>query len=445
MPMLFRYGDGYIPSIALSAACDILGVKPQAIEVSFGSHIRLPAARMPDGHTRDIDIPIDRRGRMIVNFAGPWGASFPHYSFATLLQAETNQDLADTLSTELEGSRLIICDVTTSSGDYGAVPLERVYPRSGLHANILNSILRGQFLRTQNWSESFLMSFVLATLLFVLFWGIKSVASSMFSLLIFALSAAFQFWLFIGPGIMPSLVAPSMGFVFSLIAADAYRFFQSEREKLTLRARMERYFAPHLISKIVRSSATLISAEQKVITVLFSDISGFTSWCTTQPPERIHQTLNEYFESMTEIVFRNEGTIDKFIGDGLMAFFGDPLEQPDHVLRAVRTAIEMQQAVRSLRSLWEPAGRMPIHIRIGINSGEVVVGDMGSRRVMAYTAIGSNVNLGSRLESNAPVDGILVSEPIYREVRDLFATRPHGMISAKGIAEKFETYEVLVP
>jgi class 3 adenylate cyclase len=128
-----------------------------------------------------------------------------------------------------------------------------------------------------------------------------------------------------------------------------------------------------------------------------------------------------------------------------MAFFGDPLAQSDHALRAVRTGIEMQQTVRGLRARWEPEGRMPIHIRVGINSGEVVVGDMGSRRIMAYTAIGSNVNLGSRLESKAPVDGVLVSAPVYNAVKDAVATRFAGKITAKGISEDFETYEVIVP
>jgi adenylate cyclase len=244
---------------------------------------------------------------------------------------------------------------------------------------------------------------------------------------------------------MPSLAAPTLGFVLALAAANGYRFFQSEREKLMFRTRMERYFAPKLMSKILKAPDKLMAAEQKVITVLFSDIAGFTSWCTTQDPETIHRTLNEYFEVMTEIVFRNEGTVDKFIGDGLMAFYGDPLDQPDHCLRAVRSAIEMQQAVRGLRARWEAEARMAIHIRIGINSGEVVVGDMGSRHIMAYTAIGSNINLGSRLESKAPIDGVLVSGGVYRAVKDSVAARFAGNITAKGITEEFETWEVIVP
>jgi adenylate cyclase len=188
-----------------------------------------------------------------------------------------------------------------------------------------------------------------------------------------------------------------------------------------------------------------MSAEKKVLTILFSDIAGFTSWCTTQGPEQVLSTLNEYFDEMTAILFRNEGTIDKFIGDGLMAFFGDPIEQPDHAQRAVRTAIEMQQKVRELRSEWERQGRLPVQIRVGINTGEVVVGDLGSRRIVEYTAIGSNVNLSQRLESRAPVGGILISDAVYRLIRNDFAARFAGKITAKGISEEFGTYEVIVP
>ena len=147
MPLVAAYRGGIVPCLALRAACDVLGVDPATVEVSFGHRVRLPRARMPDGRVRDIDIPIDRAGRMIIDFAGPWGASFPHYSFAALLQAEHDPGLADSVAAELENSHLVISDLTTSSSDYGAVPMERVYPRSGIHANILNSILTDRFLR----------------------------------------------------------------------------------------------------------------------------------------------------------------------------------------------------------------------------------------------------------------------------------------------------------
>ena len=445
MPLLVGYRGAQVPGLALRAACDTLGVDPAKIEVVFGFRIRLPAAHMPDGSVRNIDIPIDRGGRTIIDYAGPWAASFTHYSFAALLKAETDSDLADSLAAELEGAHLVVSDLTTSTSDYGAVPLERVYPRSGIHANILNSILTGRFLRAQTVVEALLLSLAFGVLLWAASWRLRPVAGSLLALLSWAALCAGELALFVFGGLVPSLAGPTLGFFFALVAVNAWRYFRAEREKLRLRTRLERYFAPRLMSKILQAPDRLMSAEQKVITVLFSDIAGFTSWCTTQPPDAIHRTLNEYFELMTEIVFRNEGTVDKFIGDGLMAFFGDPLAQPDHALRAVRTGIEMQQAVRGLRTRWEAEARMPIHIRIGINSGEVVVGDMGSRRIMAYTAIGSNVNLSSRLESKAPVDGVLVSAPVYQAVKDTVATRFAGKITAKGISEDFETYEIIVP
>jgi adenylate cyclase len=420
-------------------------VEPSNIEVTFGRRIRLPGAKMPDGSVRNIDIPIDRAGRIIIDYAGPWEASFPHYSVAALLKAENDPDLADSVAGELEKAHLVISDLTTSSSDYGAIPLERVYPRSGIHVNILNGILTNRFLRAPSRGESALLTFALAALLWAAAMRPRPLAGSLFALLAWAMLVAGEAALFILAGIMPALAGPTLGFLFALVAVNVYRYFQAEREKLRFRTRMERYFAPRLMSKILQAHDRLMTAEQKVITILFSDISGFTSWCTTQPPDAIHRTLNDYFELMTEIVFRNEGTVDKVIGDGLMAFFGDPLPQPDHALRAVRTGIEMQQAVRGLRARWEAEGRMPIHIRIGINSGEVVVGDMGSSRIMAYTAIGAHVNLGSRMESNAPIDGVLVSAPVYHAVKDTVSARFAGRITAKGISQDFETWEVIVP
>jgi adenylate cyclase len=445
MPLLIGYADGFMPSLALRAAADALQVDPSAIEVSFGKSLRLPRAKMPDSSVRDVSIPIDQRGRMIVDFAGPWGKEVTPYSFAGLLNAETDPDVADQAAAVIDGTHVIVADITTSAADYGPVPFEQVYPKVGLHLNILNSILSDRFLRAPSWWLVLLMNLAFAALVWLIAWRMRPLACSLLTLLCWAALSAGEFWLFAARGVMPMLAAPTLGVVLQLIAVNGYRFFLSEREKLALRMRMERYFAPRLMSKILANQGKLMSADQKVITVLFSDISGFTSWSTTQTPDSIHRTLNEYFEVMTEIVFRHEGTVDKFIGDGLMAFFGDPLPQPDHALRAVRTAVEMQQALRGLRERWQVEGRTPLHIRIGINSGEVVVGDMGSRRIMAYTAIGANVNLGSRLESKAPIDGVLVSAPVYAAVKDSVGTRFAGKITAKGITEDFETWEVIVP
>jgi adenylate cyclase len=445
MPMLTRWGDGYVPALALAAAVDALDVDPSRIEVDLGRRIRLPDATMPDGSVRTIDIPVDRAGRMVMNFTGPLAASFTHYPLARLLEAETDPDVADAVAAELEGARLIVADVTANGKDFGPVPLEGVYPLSGLHASILNGILQDRFVRQPFWAETLVVNLLAVAFLWLAAWRLRPLAFSLAGIGCAVIVAAVELGMFIVRGVLPSLAAPVLGIVAVLVSVNGWRFAVAERQKLILHARMERYFAPRLLQKILEAPDRLMSAEKKVVSVLFSDIAGFTAWSTTQQPDAIHATLNEYFEQMTAIVFRHEGTVDKFIGDGMMAFFGDPLAQPDHALRAVHTAIEMQQAMRKLRAAWEAAHAAALHIRIGISTGEMVVGNMGSRRIMAYTVIGANVNLGSRLEGKAPVDGILVSGAVHDAVGDAVPMKFAGNMTAKGIAKKFATWAVPVP
>jgi len=187
-----------------------------------------------------------------------------------------------------------------------------------------------------------------------------------------------------------------------------------------------------------------LGGQKKELTILFSDIKDFTTHSATLAPAQIQQFLNEYFEAMVEIVFQHQGTVDKYIGDGLMVFFGDPEPQPDHALRCVRAAIEMQRKTAELREKWLRNGGFPLRIRIGINTGEVVVGNMGSARRLAYTVLGSAVNLAQRLESNAPVGGILLSEQTHELVKAEIPAVSVGPLKVKGIEQPISAYEVLM-
>jgi adenylate cyclase len=445
MPMVIRHGEALIPCLSLRVACTALGVDPSRIEVVFGRHIRLPDAIMRDGRTTTIDIPIDTRGMAVVDLPGSWASSFTYYPFAGIVAAGKDPELMESVRTELYGAKLVVADLTTATSDYGPTVYDGVYPLAGMHAAMLDSILASRFVRRADLFESLLWLVLLAAMVWMASMIIRPTLFVLLTLGAWTGMALAQFVIFKAVGVLPALAAPSTGMVLSIIAINVYKYLGAEKARVHLRSRMERYFAPALISRIMREQDRLMVAERKVVTVLFSDIAGFTSWCTTKGPDEIHRTLNNYFELMTEIVFRHEGTVDKFIGDGLMAFFGDPVEQPDQAFRAVKVAIEMQQALVAARMKPEAEDSLRMHIRIGINSGEVIVGDMGSRRIMAYTAIGSNVNLGSRLESKAPIDGILVSEPVFRAVDGLVATRYTGKTSAKGIPDEFDVWEVMVP
>jgi len=241
-------------------------------------------------------------------------------------------------------------------------------------------------------------------------------------------------------------MGPLVMIVVAAILVTAYRFLVGAREKEVLRRTFEAYFPPLIVKKIMANPTFLtMGGQKKELTVLFSDIKDFTTHSAALTPAQVQQFLNEYFEAMVEIVFQHEGTVDKYIGDGLMVFFGDPEPQPDHALRCVRTAIAMQQRTAELREKWLKRGGFPLRIRIGINTGEVVVGNMGSARRLAYTVLGSAVNLASRLEANAPVGGILISERTHELVKADVPTQPVGPLTIKGLATPITAHTVQGP
>lgn len=232
--------------------------------------------------------------------------------------------------------------------------------------------------------------------------------------------------------------------VFALIATVIYRYFIEEKEKAVLRKTFEAYFPPTIVKKILENPKILnLGGQKKELTIMFSDIVDFTKYASGVSPDHVQKRLNEYFEAMTEIVFKHHGTVDKFIGDGLMVFFGDPEPHLDHALQCVRAAIDMQKKVQEMKTEWENQGDIPIEIRIGINTGNVVVGNMGSSRRMSYTVLGSAVNLAQRLESNAPVNGILVSQRTHDLVKDHIQTGFPREIEVKGFDSCIRVYDVV--
>jgi adenylate cyclase len=441
-PLLIKYKEGFMPSLSFRIVCDYLNVSPEQIEIFFGKKIVLHDAIFPTGMKKDMTIPIDKEGRIIINFVGPWHDSFSHYSFEDLIKLGDDEETLEILREELEGDLVVISDISTGGKDIGTTPFETIYPLSGLHTNTMNSILTENFLTELSIWMCILIDLVV--MMFILFFSTKfrPLSFTVFSIALFIIFIALNGWIYFFRDKLINIVRPSIGFLFVLITINAYRFFNEEKEKSLLRRTFENYFAPSLLNKILKTPEKLKNNEKKVLTVLFSDISGFTSWCSTQSPENIRLMLNEYFDEMAKIIFKYEGTIDKFIGDGLMVFFGDPVEYEDHAVRAVETGIDMQKKVKDLGDVYESKYNLPLKIRIGINTGEVIVGNMGSESRVDYTVLGSNVNIAQRLESNAPLNGILISKSVQDYVKDLVKTSHHGWIKVKGIKNKLSVFEV---
>ena len=217
------------------------------------------------------------------------------------------------------------------------------------------------------------------------------------------------------------------------------------RERETVKSAFARYVSQQVMDSVLASgSAPEIKGGRRRITVLFCDIRGFSTMSENMRPEDVVQILNEYFERMVDVVFRNQGTLDKFLGDGLMVIFGAPADDPYQEEHALRTAVEMQRELGLLCEKWRLEGRAPVRIGIGIHSGASVVGNVGSSRRMEYTAIGDTVNIASRLESATKELGaeILISETTYAALRGGLEAAPRGAIHVKGRTEPVQVFAV---
>ncbi len=444
VPLLVKFDDAYCPSLPFRMVCDYLHVPPEKITVEFGEKVTLHDALFPDGETRTLEIPVDERGQILINYPGGWD-TFYHFSFAEVLEDAQDPDSLDMLRDLLDGSLVIVSEVATGAADIGTTPYETDFPLSGIHSSVMNTIITQDFLREMDSVVEWVVEAVLLFLIGFMSLRLRPLKFSLASIAVIVVYVAFFTFAFLHYNTMVTLMAPSIAMMFAVASVLAYRYFTEEQEKMFFRTTFENYFSQPVLRKIMdRPELLSLGGEKKELTILFSDISAFTEWSASQSPEEIKRTLNEYFEEMAKVVFRYDGTIDKYIGDGMMVFFGDPLAREDHAVAAVSAAIEMQRKTRQLKEQWLQQGRLRIKIRIGINTGEVVVGNMGSLRRMDYTVLGANVNLAQRLEVNAPVEGILISASVCELVKDRVQTKTWGRIRLKGLREEVQVHEIVL-
>lgn len=230
---------------------------------------------------------------------------------------------------------------------------------------------------------------------------------------------------------------------FEELANEINHMTQGLKERERMKLNFAPYVSRHVLEKIIRSEAiTKLEGERRKITVLFADIRGFTHIAEHLPPEKVVSLLNDYFRAMIEIIFKHHGTLDKFIGDGLMVEYGAPLDDALQERNAVDTAVEMQKEIRRLSALWKTQGRPQLKIGIGIHTGQAIVGNIGSEVRLEYTAIGDTVNIAARLEQMSKLIDceILLSEATYQAVKNHFTCTPLGFKTLPGREEPISVY-----
>jgi class 3 adenylate cyclase len=225
---------------------------------------------------------------------------------------------------------------------------------------------------------------------------------------------------------------------------DNAKAYEQLAQEAIARSSYQRFMPNYVIDVVLESPEGLqLGGKLQPVTILFADIRGFTAMAEKSRPELVVDVLNHYFSAMTEIIFANLGTLDKYIGDGLMALFGAPYQTDDDTINAVNAAIAMQRRLVKLNAELIKLGFAPLEIGIGINTGEVTVGCVGSERRMDYTAIGNPVNLTTRLMSQAKGQEIIISESTYKLLGNAFRTEPVGDLNLKGLSSTTKAYRVL--
>lgn len=454
-----------VPSFGIEAVSKYLGVRNPIVSDSAGffglGHLRIPKYDPTS---------------MLINYPGPTG-TFPTYdiwqvlddsTFTTRdearfgLQINAYYDLRD--SNVFRNKIVLIGAEYPESGDLKPIPFlkDKGDEHSNLaygveiHASAIETVLDGDFLHPSSLLADFLEMFIGSFLIALTSFLFKSARHSRMFLVIFipfmvtaaVVFASYEaaFILFVKDNLVLKIIYPILSYSFTYIAVVVYQFVSERRAKAAIKSLFSRYVDPSVVDQLVGNPELVrLGGERKTMTVLFSDIANFTTVSEGLAPDDLVAHLNDYLTAMTDVVFQNSGTLDKYIGDAIIAFWGAPLELKDHAYKACRTAIEMTSRLESLRTKWADEGKPILNFRIGINSGEMVVGNVGGKERFDYTVIGDNVNLASRLETANKMyrTRILLSEYTYELVKKEVFARELDLIVVKGRTKPVIIYELI--
>tara|TARA_A100001037_G_scaffold303228_1_gene336741 strand:+ start:8053 stop:10902 length:2850 start_codon:yes stop_codon:yes gene_type:complete len=353
---------------------------------------------------------------------------------------------------EFVGKKLYYGLTATGTSDLNPMPFDPRYPMVGLHANALNTILDNIIIYEIPKAQITLIIIVLGMLLA---FGVPALSAAMGGLAIGILVGAYgwlSFWLFSTQHIWLDMVGPLSTLSIGYLGITVYNYIQEEKNKNFLKESFGTYVSPELIDQMYESGEEpSLGGEEGYHTAFFTDIQSFSAFSEKLTASELVTLLNQYLTDMTDVLLENNGTLDKYIGDAIVAFYGAPIEVDDHELWACRTAIKMQENLAILRKGWQEEGdRWPeivhhMQNRIGISSGQMVTGNMGSEARMNYTMMGDNVNTAARLESSAKQYGIYIqiADSTYQPVKDRVVIRDLDNVRVMGKEEPVKVYELI--
>lgn len=436
VPLVIKYQDYFFPSGDVQAVRAYL----DADEVVLQTH-ETGINKIQIGNVQSI--PTDDDGRMLVHYHGP-EATFEAHSVIDILKGEVPD-------TAFKNKIVVIGTSAKGIGDIRTTPYGPGFPGVEIRANIIQNLIDGDYIQRPSWMRLFDVLFILVLGITLSHFlprmsfrkgaitiGVLILGYLLLSVLIFSTE---KIWL--------NMVYPTVLMTVLFMFMNMYHYFSSEAARREIKGAFQHYVPMAVVEEIVNDIDKLrLGGEKRELTVLFSDVRGFTTLSETMQPEELVKLLNTYLTKMTEQVFNHNGTLDKYIGDAIMAVYGAPVMHDDHAILACRTAVDMMNELSILQAEWVKQNLPSIDIGIGINTGSMIVGNMGSETLFDYTVIGDAVNLGSRIEHLNKTYGthILISEFTYEQVKNEFPhIREIDVTTVRGRREPVGLYEIMLP
>lgn len=348
----------------------------------------------------------------------------------------------------LKNYSAIIGFISTASQtqDIGVTPVSHEYFMVGTYPNIVNTILQKQFIKKAHPAINYLVMLLIAVIMGLVVQKLNAIYAVITTILSFIIVNLATILIFAFAQTWLDQLGISLALLLPAVSIASVKFVSEESQKRFIKSAFSHYLSPRVIDEIIKNPASLkLGGEKRQITIFFSDVQGFSTISEKLTAEELVHLLNDYLSDMTDIILKYDGTVDKYEGDAIMAFFGAPHFFEDHAVKACLAAVEMQERLKEKREQWKKEGRDELKVRMGLNTGAAVVGNMGSRTRMDYTVMGDSVNLASRLEgaNKAFNTYTMISENTYEAAKDHIEARRLGLIRVVGKEEPIQVYEIL--
>ncbi|MBN1898109.1 MAG: adenylate/guanylate cyclase domain-containing protein [Spirochaetes bacterium] len=456
IPLFVKFNNQLYPQVVTVLAMHYFSVKKEDVEIKIGKYVKFKNAKIKifkrddfgdivgyKTKVEDIVIPVDNECKMTINFVG-WPGEFKQqsqyisFSDAFKIPPEYFKDKILFIGMYAQGI----------AHDIWPTPHDIMYGIE-INANAFNTIIRRDFITHIPGSVNTLIIILIGLMLGLLVPRLKIWQSSVLIVLLIVILFVVVFFIVFGMFNKIMLFAtPVFTIIVAYIGTLLYRILTEEKEKKFIKARFGNYVSSKLVDELLKNPKALqLGGEDRQITVFFSDVRSFTTISEQLgEPQKLVALLNEYLSAMTEMIIQYDGTLDKYVGDEVMAFWGAPVPQKDHALLACRSAIaQIKYLEQVLHPIWEKENKPKLNIGIGINTGNMTVGNMGSKSRMDYTLMGDEVNLGARLEGTNKVytTKIIISESTYEIVKNKVIARELDIIRVKGKNKPVRIFELM--